>query len=334
MTTLKKTFATIFLFLLAFSLVTCEKKINNAEEKSCPEFSIIPQSPYSDPIWHPSGSIIGFNHTPIKSIDYNYGYNCPLQAKYSYKIEASGFWLINTDGTNQRRILSYELQNPAWSANGKWIAFVQDAQIFKMPFDGEKFDETKKEQLTHKGRNFFPTWSPDGEWIAFHQSICNATKSCGVWIYNLKTNSETFLYQYGGYPEWLNNNDIVFSIGSLNNSGFKIGDTVWRYNHVYHKKESIAFIPTKSSGTSRVKPFHDKIGFVFQDNVPQLYVMDTDGNNKKQLTSEGCVGFSWSPDGKIVYVDFDYQRIATDRGVLYTMNADGANKRQLTKNQL
>ena len=57
-------------------------------------------------------------------------------------------------------------ERPAWSPNGKWIAFISDRagdkDIYRMDIDGENV-----KQLTKKGNCFAPTWSPDSRWIAF-----------------------------------------------------------------------------------------------------------------------------------------------------------------------
>lgn len=55
---------------------------------------------------------------------------------------------------------------PAWSPNGKWIAFTSDRagreDIYRMDADGENI-----KQLTKQGRCREPTWSPDSRSIAF-----------------------------------------------------------------------------------------------------------------------------------------------------------------------
>jgi Tol biopolymer transport system component len=124
----------------------------------------------------------------------------PSPGTYIYEEDSVGFWLINADGTNQRKVLPYTLTTPAWSPDGDWIAFSQGAQIFKMPFDGNRFDITAIEQLTFEGRNFFPTWSPNGKLIAYNESICNDIKACGVWIKNIDYGTEKFIGTYRNFP--------------------------------------------------------------------------------------------------------------------------------------
>lgn len=71
-------------------------------------------------------------------------------------------------------------------------------------------------------------------------------------------------------------------------------------------------------------------------NVPGIWTMDANGNNKKQLTflPSKAFGPAFSPDGKhIAY--FDYGAGEADTGLVgievWVMNTDGTNKKQLTK---
>ncbi len=46
-----------------------------------------------------------------------------MSREYFWKDDSAGFWLINTDGTDMRRILPYKLYSTDWSPDGQWIAF-------------------------------------------------------------------------------------------------------------------------------------------------------------------------------------------------------------------
>jgi len=90
-----------------------------------------------------------------------------------------------------------------------------------------------------------------------------------------------------------------------------------------------------TSGTSTTSP--GKIAFVsIRDGIPQIYVMETDGNNQTRLIRSGKEERypSWSPDGKkIVFVS---DRSSSQGNVIrevYLMNADGENQTRLTDNQ-
>jgi len=297
-------------------------------------FDIVPESPYSDPVWHPSGDIIGFNHRPIKEIHYTYGYDCPHQARYIYDEDSTGFWLIDADGTNKRRILPYQLTNPAWSPDGNWIAFSRNAQICIMPFDGAEFDTTSIVQLTSEGRNFFPSWSPDGRWIVYDSNKDSPTGLYFIWkikISGLSKKRIAFTPSKGEVrlPNWGNDSSIVhirhigigspeiFEMDSSGNNVIRITENDDRESYPKYTIDdnSIVFnLQSKEFGGS------------------QLWRINVSNDRMKQLTNSGALNFSLSPYGKIVYVNHDFSRIDETKGTLWVMEADGSNKRQLTHN--
>lgn len=70
---------------------------------------------------------------------------------------------------------------------------------------------------------------------------------------------------------------------------------------------------------------------VFESNT-NIWVMNADGTNLKQFTTNGGLQPSWSPDGKkIVYIGFTNQKYdPQNNGTVWIMNIDGSNKQQLT----
>lgn len=317
----------LFILLILCILFSCERNDNGGIGTDP-----ITEPPYDDPIWHPSGELIGFNHMPIREIHQNNGH----QYFWNFDLDSTGFWLINADGTNMRRVLPYYLHTPAWSPDGNWIAFSNNAQISIMPFDGEQFDTTAIQVLTNEGRNFFPAWSSDGKMIAFVESVCNETIQCGIWIYSFNTDNSEHIVKYGVYPSWHSVSDsLIYITNVLNKIGEDLGDDLYIYKQnttrLLHRFET----PNLDNRYLRYSLDGNFIGFVSTLNNGegvQLFKINSDGSGLTKLTSNGCTQFSWSPEGRIVYVNFAFRRIDETTGSLWTMDGDGGNKQPLTFN--
>ncbi len=308
----------IWILLLTITLFACEDTDNRMYIWYCNN----QDSPYVDPIWHPSGKTIGFNHIPIKEINY-YGNNNPCKASYIYEYDSTGFWLINSDGTDQRRILPYTLTTPSWSPDGKWIAFSKGGQICIMPFDGFQFDTAAIVRLTNGG---FPVWNNEGDKIAYHNN--------GIWIYDLLSGESQSVARHGNNPNWHPfSNTLIYITTAIN------GDSLWSYDFSSESRNTVKFIssPNYDSRYFSYSPDGNYITFIstlYNGEGIQLFMINSDGSDFKNLTEDGCVGYSWSPDDKIVYVNYNCisNRIDEEKGTLWVMDSDGNNKTQLTRN--
>jgi Tol biopolymer transport system component len=329
----KKLFSEVFpLILLFLSFASCDVNIND-NLPPCPSNDLVATPPYDSSCWHPGGEFIGFNYTPLIKITYPNGEQC--QGAYEWDSGKSSFWLINSDGTNLRRIFSYKLQTPVWSPDGEWIAFVvpigDERHICKMRFNGETFDTTTIVQLTTEGRNFLPSWSPDGQWIAYDSNA--DTPGLMKYIWKMKSGgSQKTRIAYDPtkgeirMPSWSKD-----------------------CNKIVHLKYSTEFISTEVftvdiNGGNIIRLANNTKDdrcpdYVFGNNIvywsdANLLVMDSLGANIKQLSNQRIDDFlSVSPSGdKVVYALYEPNKWTYENGTLWIIDLITGEKRQLTFN--
>ncbi len=327
-----KIVALFFILLIVFSF-SCD---NDDSSDGGIDIGIDPESPYNSPIWHPSGQFIGFNHTPLKRITYpddgeNWGHQ-------EFEYDSTGFWLINPDGTNMRRIFPHTLHTPSWSPDGEWIAFVSDGQIFKMRYTGEKFDTTTITQLTSAGRNFFPDWSPDGQWIVHDRtySYPETADVQGIWLLKSLDGSERIKISTGRMPDWATEGNEIIFIDWFDS----IQGGIIKYN-IQTGNRTLLF-DGQGKDIRHAKYSHDgtKVAFTTSPSLTgtNIWIMNINGSDFYQLTSDGVdvdygLPFSWSPEGKkIVYTQYQSTDWTMNNGVLWMIDVDSGTETQLTFN--
>ena len=101
--------------------------------------------------------------------------------------------------------------NPAWSPDGKQIAFLGLDGLYVIQADGQQSQKLINRQFfdpySISGpslRNPQPYWSPDGQWLIYHQCIDTACDYIQTPIYKVRVSDgeETKIYTGGKFPSW------------------------------------------------------------------------------------------------------------------------------------
>jgi len=108
--------------------------------------------------------------------------------------ERTHLWSVDARSGRAKQLTDhpvYDEQNPAWSPDGKWIAFVSNrspnpdfdidqVDLFVMPSGGGELQKIE----TPVGEKYQPSFSPDGQWIAYYGSegVALGYKNHGLWV--------------------------------------------------------------------------------------------------------------------------------------------------------
>jgi dipeptidyl aminopeptidase/acylaminoacyl peptidase len=235
---------------------------------------------------------------------------------------------VNPDGTGQTVLSGSEDFSPAWSADGRKLAFASyrdgNAEIYVMNADG-----TAQRRLTNDPAvDDRPSWSPDGEQITFTSNrdgffeifVMDADGS------NVRqvTDTPTSVFN-GGSTFSPDGRHLAFTSSRDGNDEIFVMDADG--SNVRQRTHTAGGIQNEQPSWS---PDGEQIAFGSNRDggFEQIYVMDADGTDVHRLTFTGIANFdpAFSPDGEQIAF------VSTRDGEteVYVMNADGTDQRRVT----
>lgn len=227
--------------------------------------------------------------------------------KHEYR---SAIWITPTSGGKARRLTSgpANANNPAWSPDGRWLAFTSERpgeasravgeeqrklgkdkpQIWVLPIDGGE-----AQQLTFLPHGAgHPVWSPDSRWIAFEAAVgpLDELNDEGKPFPKVRV-IDRLWYRLDGVGYIYERRNHLFLISreggeprQLTDGDWDDGDATWSPDG-----SRLAFTSSRAEDRWRT-PAADIYTLTIEDGKAGALRCLTDG-------SLGCTGLSWSPDG-------------------------------------
>ena len=163
----------------------------------------VPASSSESPDWSPDGKHIAFHSN--------------RDASGAPGVRGSDIYVMDADGTNVRRLTvttpGRTTQNPAWSRDGRRIAFASTRdseslltgwELYLMNADGTSIQRVTNDQKP----DGHPRWSPDGRRVVFHSTRDASSRTAAdVELYTVESNGSsvrrlTRNQLYDGFPDW------------------------------------------------------------------------------------------------------------------------------------
>lgn len=264
----------------------------------------------------------------------------------SRRIPNSADWqmfLMNVDGTNQRAVSNslVRCSPPILSNNGTKIAFTTYDNnyynnLYIIDIDGQN------QKLLSKAKQFCgsPVWSPDDNRITFVKNDNNVSGTYDIYSIKADGSNEIRLTNKNDNfsPQYFSDNTSIIFVSSNNNT-----TGIYKMNIDGGNKQLLT-PQNKSFGDPKISPNGNKISITSNDwNGSQIFVMNSDGNNLKQITftvsskyfdtgfpRDGNCNPVWSPNSdKLAYVS--YENGSPD---IFIINSNGTGNKRLTDTPL
>jgi Tol biopolymer transport system component len=235
-----------------------------------------------------------------------------------------GIWVLNPSTGQKKRIVPNG-DTPAWSADGRNLAFSLGGQLLQTRADSVHYS-----LLTTYPYSVFPSWDHAGRRMAFESGPGGRR----IFIQKIDGGVPFLLGQPGGgewlMPDWSPDDSKIAHIE------FPGGTTFSSEIFEVDTTGSGAVRLTSNNFTDRsprYSPDGSLIAFSRQDaSGTQVWLMNSDGTSERRLTSLGGAQPAWSPDGlEVVFVRANVSDGSPGNGVLWTMNVSTLVERQLTQ---
>ncbi|NGX15427.1 S9 family peptidase [Wenzhouxiangella sp. XN24] len=252
-------------------------------------------------------------------------------------------WLVPTDGGDARQLTTYSGSDssPAWSPDGRYIAFVskrgddEKSQIYIIPVGG---GEARRLTDVPTGASA-PKWFPDSSAVAFISSVYEDTADWAEMAERLEAEDESKVSAMtwdqapiSWWDRWLDERKPHL---------YRIGLEESEPQPITHGSGVHLLVTGAGTGSYDISPDGEEIAFVADTDTtgvrsnPDVYVLPTAGGEARNITAGNMApdfAPAYSPNGR--WLAFSQRRIPgfyADRARLVLHERDKQTQRVLTE---
>jgi len=260
---------------------------------------------------------------------------------YCYQPMTSGslhqIYAINADGSDNRKLVqaSIGLNHHDWSPDGQEIAAVGYADrstwsIYVIALEGGDLTRLTGESGVWDSE---PSWSPDGTRLSFTRIYPDRDFREEIWVMSKDGSGPHWIGLLGFAAKWSpDGSRLIYTSDRSGNYEIYTSNIDGSDERPLTSSSANESFPVWSPDGSQIVYSASTGEWNTTQNTEtyELYVMDADGTNIRQLTNNAAYDGNprWSPDGRLIV--FSSDRAQTGHWEIYVMDADGSHVRRVT----